>query len=408
MDIPPSRPDSLPPPDWNRPLAPPGPAATVDPPVLDAGRDEVRFEADPLSTRIGDETSRNRRTRFDASAELTLSVPGHAQGPVPVRYHVDMPSAAATPTAMRAVNPFDPATLPQGTTVRLDGGDYAGTPFEDAFRTLAAANGVPLDGLAITIGRTREDELRVMSGPASIFDAPTAHGPASQPLDREDFGSHTVLFDDVSRGADRAAFNDLLLTGTLPDGTVGLREEVSPGRVDATVTDVASGEVNDVSWTFDAEGRPTGAEATLTWEPGSGGRDSDAVENAAQSQFRVDHGLKGTGDHVGHMIAYRFVNGHGPVNMFPQQGGFNTGTYAKIEQEWADWLAEGMEVRVDIRLGPEGQRRPDEVRLDYEVYDPVRQAIVYDPALTVFDNEAGQVYDRIARRDMPGMIENAS
>lgn len=406
------RQEILPPPDWNRQFASLRAQAgdpAFDPPVLDADPAEVRFEADPQSVRIGEETTQNRRTRFEASAEVTVGTPDrHAQAPVTAQYRVDMSSTGATPEAMRAINPFDPDTIPAGATVRLDGSDYAGTPFEAAFGEIARANAVPLDQLALTIGRTREGEIRVMSGPASVFDAPTEHGPASQPLDREDFSKHTVLFDDPASRDQRAAFNALLLTGAQPDATVALREDVSAGRVDATITEVGSGETNDVTWTFDAEGRPTGAEATLTWEPSSAGRDSDAVENAAQSKFRTDHGLKGSGDHVGHMLAYRFVNGHGPVNMFPQEGGFNTGPYARIEQEWADWLAEGMEVRLSIELGPEGQQRPDQVRLDYEVFDPASQAIVYDPALTVFDNEAGQVYDRIARNDMPGMIENAS
>lgn len=406
------RQENFPPPDWNRPFAALRAAAAdagFDPPILQADPAEVRFEADMQSVRIGEETTQHRRTRFEASAEIAVGAPGgHAQAPTTARYRVDMPATAATPEAMRAINPFDPDTLPAGATVRLDGGDYAGTPFEAAFAEIARANEVPLDRLALTIGRTREGEIRVMSGPASIFDAPTEHGPASQPLDREDFSQHTVLFDDPGSRDQRAAFNALLLTGTQPDAAVALREDVSAGRVDATITEVGSGETNEVTWTFDAEGRPTGAEATLTWEPSSAGRDSDTVENAAQSQFRTDHGLKGSGDHVGHMLAYRFVNGHGPINMFPQQGGFNTGPYARIEQEWADWLAQGMEVRLSIELAPEGQQRPDQVRLDYEVIDPDRQAIVYDPALTVFDNEAGQVYQRIARNDMPGMIENAS
>src|SRR5690606_9626578 len=112
------------------------------------------------------------------------------------------------------------------------------------------------------------------------------------------------------------------------------------------------------------------AEATLSWEPGSGGRDSDRIEAGAQSRFRVDNDMKGSGDDVGHMIAYRFVNGHGPVNMFPQFGLFNRGPYARMEQEWSDWLANGMEVKVEVDLVPDDAPRPDEVHVDYEVIDP--------------------------------------
>ena len=145
----------------------------------------------------------------------------------------------------------------------------------------------------------------------------------------------------------------------------------------------------------------------MSWaerEPGSGGRDSDRIEGNAQSRFRSDNDMKGSGDDVGHIIAYRFVNGHGPVNMFPQESHFNQRVFAGMEQEWADWLAEGMDVRIEIALGPANVQRPDQVRVDYEVIDPATGRAVYDPQLMVFDNEAGQVFDRIARNDMDDMI----
>jgi hypothetical protein len=92
------------------------------------------------------------------------------------------------------------------------------------------------------------------------------------------------------------------------------------------------------------------------------------------------------------------------VNMFPQQSHFNQRVFAAMEQEWADWLGAGMDVRIQVTLGPENARRPDEVRVDYEVIDPASGRAVYDPQLVVFDNEAGQVFDRIAREDMDSMI----
>lgn len=390
----------------------PYPAATADAPgfgaaLREADPADVRIESDPASVRTSDERTSRQRTLFEATGEVTVSAPGAGTSTVDARWSVDMPTPEATPAAMRAVNPFDPSTIPAGTTVRLDGADYVGTEFEQGFTEIAKANDTTIGNLAITIGRTRDGELRVVSADAAVIDAPKVDGPASQPLDREDFALHKVLFDDADAPGTTAALNAFLTTGTLPDGTVGIREDVAAGAVDATITDVASGEVNDVTWTFDAEGRPTGAEATLTWLPTSADRDYDRPEANAQSQFRTDHGLQGTDDHTGHMLAYRFVGGHGPINMFPQNGNFNTGTYARIEQEWADWLDAGMDVRISIDLGPEGQRRPDTVALDYEVIDPSTGNVVYDPALTVFDNAAGQVYDTIRRSEMDGMIEAA-
>lgn len=369
---------------------------------------ELSIASEPADVRTSGEATRYSRTTFEASGELTVSAPGAQATTVDARWSVDMPKDLATPAAMRAVNPFDPSTIPAGTTVRLDGANYAGTEFEQSFTAIAEANDTTLENLAITIGRTKDGELRVASADAAVFDTPKENGPASQPLDREDFVQHKVLFDDADAPGTTAALNAFATTGTFPDGTIGIREDVSAGAVDGTITDLASGESNEVTWTFDSEGRPTGAEATLTWEPSSADRDWDRTEVNAQSQFRTDHGLKGTDDHTGHMLAYRFVAGHGAVNMFPQDGSFNTGTYARIEQEWSDWLAEGMDVGISIDLGIEGGQRPDTVSVDYVVTDPDTGKVVYDPALTVFDNAPGQVYDIIRRGEMADMIDAAN
>jgi hypothetical protein len=209
-------------------------------------------------------------------------------------------------------------------------------------------------------------------------------------------------------GADLAAYNRMLLTGQVPDITVVLAEDVEPGEVRGTVTEAGSGEVNDITWSLDAEGRPTGAEAVLTWEPSSKGRDSDRIEASAQSRFRTDNEMKGTPDDVGHVFAYRFANGHGEVNMFPQFGLFNRGAYAKMEQEWSDWLGTGMEVRIDIDVVRNGGHRPEEVHVDYEVIDPATGTVVYDPALIAFANADGQSFDAIASKQMPDLIDRAN
>jgi len=383
--------------------------ARFDQPIADAGGRDVAFDLDPSETRISAESTRNRRTSYDAITEVTVSVPGTSSGPIPVSYRADLPQDAATPPAMRALNPFDPSTWPQGATIELDGADYAGTPFEAAFRELATANDLDsVEDVRLVLGLDREGEVRVMSGAARLFDAPAAHGPASQPRDRHDWTMHTLMLRDPHASGEREALADLFVTGSLPDGSVGQRETVAADGVEALVTDVDSGEVNEVDWRFDAQGRPVAAEATLTWEPGSSGRDSDRIEADAQAGFREDNDLKGSGDHVGHILAYRFVNGHGPVNMFPQDGHLNTGPYVSMENEWADWLAHGMELRIEIRLSPDNARRPDQVVVDYEVIDPADGDVVYDPRVVVFDNRAGETFDRVARNDMDEMIEQVA
>ena len=408
-------PPPLPPPvsDWLGALASRFGAAQAQAPGFDdallaADPAKVEFALDPASVRITGENTQQWNTHSSASGEVQVSAPGVDAQTVPVRYDVTLRNEDATPAQMRALNPFDPATIPDRSRIEVYGRDYAGTPLEASFRNLAGANDLAsIDDLRLSLEMTADGELRVMTGSNRLFDAPRDGGPASLPADREDFTRHTTLLEDP-RGSDRAGYTRMLLDGTVPGDTVRIAEDVEGREITGVVTEAGSGETNKVVWTLDDSGRPLSADATLTWEPSSQGRDSDRIEGNAQSRFRTDNAMKGTGDDVGHMIAYRFVNGHGPVNMFPQESQFNQRVFASMEQEWSDWLAAGMEVRIEIDLGPGNTRRPDEVRVDYAVIDPATGKAVYDPTLIVFANEAGQVFDRIARSDMDGMIEGAS
>ena len=384
-----------------------GPAA-LDPALLDARPGDVAFELDPRSVVIGNEKTAQWNTTYEASGEMTVRGPDGASTDVPVRYEVSLRNEEATPAAMASVNPFDPSTIPPRTRIEVHGADYAGTALEPAFRELAAANDLAsIDDLRLSLEMTEKKGLRVMTGSEQLFDAPRDGGPGSPALERQDFTRHTSMLSDPA-GADLAQYKRMFLTGEVPDGTVVLVEDVEPGEVRGTLTETGSGEVNDITWTLDAEGRPTGAEAVLTWEPSSRGRDSDRIETSAQSRFRTDNDMKGSGDDVGHLMAYRFAQGHGEVNMFPQFSSFNQGAYARMEQEWSDWLGAGMEVRIDIDLLRNDSHRPDEVHVDYEVIDPVTGNIVYDPSLIAFGNSDGQSFDAIASGRMPDMIDRAT
>lgn len=381
----------------------------MDPRILKADPADVRFDLDEGSVRIHDEKQGQWNTTYTATADMVVSVPGGGTTEVPVRYEVTIRNENATPEQMRAVNPFDPATIPQRTRIEVHGADYAGTALEPSFTALAEANGLEsVADLRLSLEMTEKKGLRVMSGSEQLFDAPRDGGPASYPAEREDFTRHTSMLSDAA-GADRGGYSHMLLTGQPPEGTVVLAEDIGASEVRGTVTETGSGEVNDITWTLDEQGRPSGAEATLTWEPSSRGRDSDRIESNAQSKFRVDNEMKGTGDDVGHIFAYRFVNGHGPVNMFPQFGLFNRGAYAQMEQEWSDWLGKGMEVEIDVDLvGVPGSHRPDEVRVDYRVVDPDSGNVVYDPSLIAFANGEGQSFDAIASNGMDDMIDRAN
>lgn len=374
--------------------------------IAQADPADVAFDLDASSVRITDERSDPYNTHYSASGEITVSAPGASPIDVPVRFDVTTRNENATPAQQRAINPFDPATIPARTRIEVHGRDYAGTPLEASFRALAGANELAsIDDLRLSLEMTEDGELRVMTGGRALFDAPREGGQASLPAQREDFTRHTTMLEDP-RGADRAAYTRMLLDGTPPADTVRIGEDVQGSDIVGEVTQTGSGETNAVTWTLDASGRPTAADAVLTWEPSSQGRDSDRIEGNAQTRFRSDNDMAGSGDDVGHLLAYRFVNGHGAVNMFPQESGFNQRVYAKMEQEWSDWLAEGMEVRIEIDLTPDDVRRPDGVQVDYAVIDPATGETIYDPTLIAFENKAGQVFDPVARADMGGIIDS--
>lgn len=393
-------------PDLLRPGRGDGPG--FDKQILAADPAEVAFELDEASVRTSDENEGQWNTSYTTTADMTVSAPGGRHTQVPVRYEVTVRNENATPEQMRAVNPFDPATIPDRTRIEVHGADYEGTALEAPFRALAEANGLDsIAGLRLSLEMTDKGQLRVMTGAEHLFDAPRDGGPSSYPADRQDFTRHTTLLADPA-GGDLGGYSRMLLTGQVPDGTVILAEDVSGSAIHGTVTEAGSGEVNDITWTLDAEGRPASAEATLTWEPSSRGRDSDRIEGNAQSRFRTDNEMKGTGDDVGHIFAYRFVNGHGPVNMFPQFGLFNRGAYAQMEQEWSNWLSRGMDVTIEVELVGGTSQRPDEVHVDYQVVDPATGAVVYDPSLIAFANTDGQAFDAIAESGMDDMIDRAA
>lgn len=151
---------------------------------------------------------------------------------------------------------------------------------------------------------------------------------------------------------------------------------------------------NTVTWTVDSQGRPLRAEADLSEVFTN--IDRSSAETDAQGEA-ADRGVEG--DHGGHIIGHRFVTDQGLKNLFPQNGNFNVSAYKTLENEWADWIDSGKDVRITVDLTPKGQDRPDRVRVSYEVVDPSSGDVVYDQRVT-FRNEAGQKYERVPRADM--------
>jgi hypothetical protein len=155
---------------------------------------------------------------------------------------------------------------------------------------------------------------------------------------------------------------------------------------------------NEATWTLDAQGRPLRAEAVLREVFTDLERSS--AETRAQGEA-ADRGVEG--DHGGHVIGHRFVKDQGMDNLFPQNGDFNVSAYKTLENEMADWVEAGAEVRVTVDLLGGGDR-PVRVRVAYEVLSAASGDVVYENNV-LFRNQADQTFDRTPSSDMKGLLD---
>ena len=111
----------------------------------------LRWQSPPVRTRA------DWRQAWEQAAQWART-PGDAER----RYEVTLRNEQATLAQMRAIHPFDPATIPDRTRIEVQGRDYAGTPLEASFRALAGANGLDaIDDLRLSLEMTADGTLRV-------------------------------------------------------------------------------------------------------------------------------------------------------------------------------------------------------------------------------------------------------
>ncbi len=157
---------------------------------------------------------------------------------------------------------------------------------------------------------------------------------------------------------------------------------------------------NEVVYTVNAEGQTIRAEATLSNVTTGAVRSPDEI---AATRRVGQAGIEG--DQGGHIVAHRFMPDQGDINLFPQNANFNTSAYKRFENEIADWINAGAEVRVRIDLDDFRSGRPNDVHVEYEVINPGTGDIVYENS-AMFDNVAGQGFDRVARSDIDMLMDN--
>ena len=147
---------------------------------------------------------------------------------------------------------------------------------------------------------------------------------------------------------------------------------------------------NRVDWTLDGQGRPVRAEARPT-EVHAEPRTSEEtrLQRQAGGADRADD------DQGGHLTAHRFIGEDGGLaNLFPQNANFNLSAYKTLENELADWIRAGGEVRmnVNLRYGNDGTR-PDRVEVSYTVHHPDTGELIFEDGAR-FRNESSQTFDR--------------
>ena len=170
---------------------------------------------------------------------------------------------------------------------------------------------------------------------------------------------------------------------------------------------------NTVRYSYDAQGRLVSARAELS-EVYSG-LDRSSAEVAAQRDVAR---LGKTGDQGGHAVGHRFLGDQGERAMFPQNGvprdviingetvrlkNLNSGAFARLENEIADWIGAGGKVDYQIEFFDFDGARPARIQVSYEVTDSAGR-VVFDN-VKEFSNQAGQSYNRVAAADMAAYFE---
>ena len=155
-----------------------------------------------------------------------LSIGGRVFAGLTTTFTVTAPEdvAARMASGDLVITPFDPATIPAGTSIMLRSEDYAGTSLEATFRGLAVGSTYATQsGIAIGVTRLSDDRVRVVVGPTEAVSGGLSVG-LNLGVVGATFGSTTMLRDeqlrvvdfDLSTEAGRESYQALLLTGELP------------------------------------------------------------------------------------------------------------------------------------------------------------------------------------------------
>lgn len=202
--------------------------------------------------------------------------------------------------------------------------------------------------------------------------------------------------DDVADASKLAKHGDEAADGAQAGNKAGKADDGPSGAKSIEFTTITRRQGrNEMEWNVDGEGRFASGRATFE-EDFAGRKTRGADERAAQKEAAA-RGIEG--DQGGHIFAHRFVKDQGSINLVPQNGNLNNSAWGKMENEWADWIASGKRVEVEVSARPAGADRPDAFRITYDVVDPASGKNVYSSSKR-FLNEADQDFERISSREI--------
>ena len=254
----------------------------------------VEFGIDAEATVTSDVSTEDGVTTYTATTEASVTVNGgvdgrqfdvaiaHTEGIV-TSYTVSMPAEVASPDTMAAANPFDPSSMPIGTTIQIDDTHYTTNEFGATFKHIRGESNITeSEGSSMLVERTGENTVRVTTGPTQAIQAYNGFGIQFGPVkamlgvDESLTGSkmQTAEFD-LSTPEGLAAYNHFLATGEMPtqNGT-GVSDVQTIERVDYSGQ---SGASLDLPGPIDPEidGVSTGFSSVVVTQP-----DGTAVETS--------------------------------------------------------------------------------------------------------------------------------
>jgi hypothetical protein len=170
------------------------------------------------------------KTSFSASVEgevKALELEGQALTGVQTSYEVKVPADKAEDikSGKSALpNPYDPSTLPVGSSVLVKGENFTGTALEASFRGLAVETSQTNSaGVAYGVEKTGPNTVKITAGPTEAVSQEVFAGVKLGPV-KVGVGAENSLREyqlksveiDLSTDASKAAYQKFLLTGEVP------------------------------------------------------------------------------------------------------------------------------------------------------------------------------------------------